>query len=259
MRRRVAGWLSVLVVVLGLAVAAAPAGAGASTSATVAAAGSGAGWSGWWGHGGHADLSVVHGIPGLTVDIYVVKGNFSYKKLTDVQFGTAADVGQAFPGWVTPGYYLVDVVVTGADPFRPLLLTRFYLGWGQSKTVAAYDTASPAGVAGPPTLGVFTNNVRSTGGDARVTVRHLAVAPTVGVYADGSVPITAAFSNGQSATAVVPAGSYTVTVTAPNTPTTVLDDVGSVALAANTNTLAFAIGAYPATFKVVALVVPTRH
>jgi hypothetical protein len=258
MKRRIAGMLSVLVVILGLAVAGAPAGAGASPSPAVSPAGSVGGWNPWWGHHGHADLSLVHGIPGLAVDIYVVKGNLSFKKLTDVQFGTAADLGQVFPGWVTPGYYLVDVVATGTNPFHPLLLARLYLGWGQSKTVAAYVTASPAGVAGHPALGVFTNSVRSTGGDARVTVRHLAVAPTVGVYADGSVPITPAFSNGQTATAVVPAGSYTVTVTAPNSPTTVLDDLGSVALAANTNTLAFAIGTYPATFKVVTLVIPTR-
>ena len=49
---------------------------------------------------------------------------------------------------------------------------------------------------------------------ARVTVRHLAVAPTVGVYADSSVAITPSFSNGQTAAAVVPPSSYDVTVTA---------------------------------------------
>lgn len=43
---------------------------------------------------------------------------------------------------------------------------------------------------------------------------------------------------------------------APNTPGTVLYDVGNVPSAANT-TLAFAIGAYPSTFTVVALAVPT--
>jgi hypothetical protein len=259
MKRRIAGMLSVLVVVLGLTAAVAPAGAGASTSVTFSPGASIGGWKPSGGQHGPADLSLVHGIPGLAVDIYVVKGNLSYKKLTDVQFGTAADLDQAFPGWVTPGHYLVDVVATGTNPFHPLLLARLHLGWGQSKTVAAYVTATPAGVAGHPTLGVFINSVRSTGGDARVTVRHLAVAPTVGVYADGSVPIATAFSNGQTATAVIPAGSYTVTVTAPNSPTTVLDDLGSMNLAANTDTLAFAVGAYPANFKVVALVIPTRH
>ena len=166
--------------------------------------------------------------------------------------------GSVFPGWVTPGFYIVDVVPTGTSPLHPLLLARLYLGWGDNKTVAAYVTSSPTGTAGHPTLGVFTNDVRATHGQARVTVRHLAVAPTVAIYADGMVPITTAFSNGQTARAVVPAGSYNVTVTAPNAPTTVLANLGNVTLSANTNTLAFAIGAYPSTFKVVTLVVPTR-
>ena len=203
------------------------------------------------------DLSLVHGVPGLDVDIYVVKNFISYKELPDVHFGTAADLTTAFPGWVTPGLYTVDVVPTGTSPFKPLLIKSFFLGAGQSKTVAAYVTATPAGVAGQPTLGVFTNDVSGTGGQSRVTVRHLAVAPTVGVYADGSVAITPSFSNGQTAAAVVPPGTYGVTVTAPGAPGTVLDNVGNVALAANTNTLAFAIGTYSSTFTVVALAVPT--
>ncbi len=204
------------------------------------------------------DLSLVHGIPGVDVDIYVVKNLFSVKVLRNVHFGTAADLTQAYPGWVTPGFYLVDVVPTGATPFKPLLLTGFTLGSQQSKTIAAYVSATPAGTAGQPTLGVFTNDVSATGGQARVTVRHLAVAPTVGVYANGAVAVTPAFSNGQSASAVVPAATYDVTVTAPNAPQTVLADLGGVALGANTNTLAFAIGTYPTTFTVATLAVPTK-
>jgi Domain of unknown function (DUF4397) len=246
------GLLIAAVFAVGLALSSGPAHAGAST--TPSSAGT------WWhAPGGHAgaDLSLVHGVPGLDVDIYVVKNFTSYKELPDVHFGTAADLATAFPGWVTPGFYTVDVVPTGTSPFKPLLIRSFALGAHQSKTVAAYVTATPAGTAGGATLGVFTNDVSSTNGMARVTVRHLAVAPTVGVYADGSVAITPAFSNGETATALVPATSYDVTVTAPNAPGTVLDDLGNVPLAANTNTLAFAIGDYPSTFTVVALAIPT--
>jgi Domain of unknown function (DUF4397) len=246
----------VIGLVAGLTLVAPPAAAYADGSSQP---GSQPAW-GQWGPGQRAepDLSLVHGVPGLAVDIYVDKDVFSVKKLSDVTFGTAVDLDAAFPGWVTPGFYAVDVVPTGTSALHPLLITRFALGWGQAKTVAAYVTAAATGTAGPPTLGVFDNDLSSTSGAARVTVRHLAVAPSVGVYADSSVAITPASSNGQTATAVVPAGSYDVTVTAPGTPATVLYDVGSVALAANTNTLAFAIGAYPSTFKVVALAVPTR-
>ena len=244
--KRMIGALAV--VVMAGTLVAAPTAAGANTPAPE---------THWTWSSASADLSLVHGVPGLAVDIYVVKDFFSVKKLTDVTFPTAADLDTAFPGWVTPGYYIVDVVPTGSNPFHPLLITSLFLGWGQSKTVAAYVTASASGSAGSPTLRVFTNDVSSTGGSARVTVRHLAVAPTVGVYADGSVAITPAFSNGQTATATVPAGSYGVTVTAPNAPGTVLDALGTVSLPANTNTLAFAIGTFPSTFTVVALRVST--
>ncbi len=259
--KKPSGLLATAALAVGLALSIVPAVAGASPTWSH----TGNGGSGWYGGGGErlTDLSLVHGVPGLAVDIYVVKNFSSYKELADVTFGAAADLDTAFPGWVTPGWYVVDVVPTGTSPFKPLLSTNFVLGHGQSKTVAAYVTASSAGVAGSPTLGVFTNDVSNTGsGNARVTVRHLAVAPTVGVYADGSVAITPAFSNGETATAVVPASTYDVTVTAPNTPGTVLDDLGNVTLGAKTNTLAFAIGDYTenpstSTFTVVALAIPT--
>ena len=244
MKNRIAMIVGGLAIVLTLGLAAAPAGATTRherppvTTATT-------------------ELTVVHGIPNLPVDIYVVKNFFSVRKLSNVNFGTAADLNSALPGFVTPGFYFVDVVPAGTSPFRPLLTAVFFLGPNQSKSVVAYVKADAAGTAGSPTLGLFTNDVSSTGGAARVTTRHTAVAPTVGVYASGAVGVPAAFSNGQSASAVVPAGSYGVTVTAPNAPGTVLADLGNVALGANTNTLAFAIGTYPSTFRVVTLQIPT--
>ena len=203
----------------------------------------------------NADLSLVHGIPGVTVDIYLVKNLVSVRTLRAVPFGTAVDLGDAEPGWVTPGFYLVDIVPTGTTPFKPLLFATTYVGPGQSKTVAAYVTADSSGQPGQPKLGVFTNDRSFTSGQSRVTVRHLAVAPTVGVYANGAVALTPAFSNGQSATATVPSGSYDVTVTAPNQASTVLADLGPVPLEPNTTTLAFAIGTYPSTFTVKTLTV----
>jgi hypothetical protein len=77
------------------------------------------------------------------------------------------------------------------------------------------------------------------------------------VCADATVPLVPSFSNGQQAAAVVPAGSYSVTVTAPNDCSTVLaGPIGPVALAADTTTLVYAIGTYPSTFTVASLVVP---
>ena len=85
------------------------------------------------------------------------------------------------------------------------------------------------------------------------------MAPTVGVCADGTVPLVPAFSNGQQDAAVVPAGSYSVTVTAPNDCSTVLaGPIGPVTLAADTSTLVYAIGTYPSTFTVASLVIPNQ-
>ena len=246
----------VVALVAGLTLVAAP--AVASADGPWSASHPAWGQSGRW-NAAEPDLSLVHGVPGLKVDIYVYKNVYSVKELPGVTFGTAADLDSAFPGWVTPGFYVVDVVPAGTSPCHPLLITTVVLGWGQAKTVAAYVTASPSGAAGSPTLGVFTNDVSPTYGAARVTVRHLAVAPTVGVYADGSTAITPAFSNGQSAAAVVPAATYNVTVTAPNDPGSVLANIGAVPLAANENTLAFAIGTFGSpSFEVVPLAIANR-
>ena len=217
-----------------------------------------------WGGGTQAptaNLNVVHGIPGLDVDIYVVKNFniFQSKELSDVTFGTAADLNTALPGFITPGFYIIDIVGHGGNPFKPVLLATTYLGAGQSKTAVAYVRASPSGTAGSPKLGVFTNDISATNGQARVSVAHTAVAPTVGVCADGTVPLVPAFSNGQQAAAVVPTGAYSVTVTAPNDCSTVLaGPIGPVTLAADTSTLVYAIGTYPSTFTVASLVIPNQ-
>ncbi len=249
MSKRLAGFVGAMALVVTLGLSSVP--AGATTTA--------ARHHERHRHRNTTELSVVHGIPNLPVDIYVVKNFFQVRKLANVNFGTAADLNKALPGFVTPGIYFVDVVQAGKSPFHPLLKRAFFLAPGQSKSVVAYVTADAAGHAGHPTLGVFRNDVSSTNGKARVTTRHTAVAPTVGVYANGAVGIPPAFSNGQSFSGVVPAATYGVTITAPNTPATVLADLGHVTVAANTNTLAFAIGTYPATFKVVTLQIPTAH
>ena len=120
----------------------------------------------------------------------------------------------------------------------------------------AYISASSGGTAGSPQLTVLRNDVSATGGRARVTVAHAAVAPTVGVCANGTVPLVTAFSNGQHASAVFPAGANSITVTAPNICSTVLaGPIGPVSLVGNTITSAYAIGTYSSTFKVVPLVI----
>jgi uncharacterized membrane protein YtjA (UPF0391 family) len=200
-------------------------------------------------------LSVGHGIAGadgFPVDVYVVRNLFDRKRLDDVTFGTVAQV------FDKPGLYYVAILPADDKPFsKPILQTTTFVGKGQNKTVFAYVAARPDGTQIGPRLGVFSNDVSRTDGNARVTVRHLAVAPTVGVSANGSTLIPA-FSNGQSGQADVPADTYGVAVTAPNDASNVLFGPIPVSLAAGTNTIAYAVGVFPSTFTITAQVVPTR-
>lgn len=255
MKHRTLGVLGAIAVVAGLTLSVtATAGAGTWSQGRPWSWNQGRSWS-----QPSANLNLVHGIPGLAVDIYVVKNFnlFQTKELSDVTFGTAADLNTALPGFISPGFYTIDIVAHGGNPFQPVLITSTYLGAGQSETAVAYTSADTSGNPGSPTLTVFHNDISPTNGQARVTVAHTAVAPTVGVCADGTVPVVPSFSNGQQASAVVSPGAYTVTVTAPNNCSDVLaGPIGPVTLAANTTTLAYAIGTFPSPFTVASLVVP---
>jgi hypothetical protein len=230
-----------------------------STTTTAGAATGNQGGSG--GQAPSANLNIVHGIPGLDVDIYVVKNLdiSKVKEFSNVTFATAVDLNTALPGFITPGLYTIDIVAHGGNPFKPALITSTYLGAGQSETAVAYISADASGKSGSPTLSVFHNKISATKGQARVTIAHAAVAPTVGVCADKTIPLVPSFSNGQQASAVVSPAAYTVTVTAPNNCSDVLaGPIGPVTLAANTTTLVYAIGTFPKTFTVASLVVPNN-
>ncbi len=165
-----------------------------------------------------AKLSLVHGIPGdslgasrsLPAQIRAYRLFDGVQVFDDVPFPTATD-----PITVRPGIYRIQVRVKEAS----VTLTRWtHIGPGENVSAVAYLTDSgrlsnPAGRP-QPRLGIFTNDATSPGaGKARVIVRHLADAPAVDVLAGGSTLINA-LSNGSSATAVVPAGSYPISVVA---------------------------------------------
>jgi hypothetical protein len=196
--------------------------------------------------------------PAQVVDLYIAQDGAVVNEIPDVYQGDAIDIDRAFPGFVKPGFFVVDVVKHLGNPNTPLLVTAFTLKAGQSKTVATYFSATPTGKKGAPTISVFNNDVGPTNGQARLTIYHLAVAPTVGVYADGSTPLVASSSNGMSATAQVPSATYAVTVNALNDPGDVLFNVGKVHLSPNTLTEAFAYGFYPSSFGVATISVRTN-
>jgi hypothetical protein len=157
-----------------------------------------------------ATAYVVHGIPGLVVDVYV-NGQLAQKNF---QPGTIAGplTGPAGTGNVV-------IVPAGGDPKNPALAATLTLNAGQNVTAVAHLDAN-----GAPTLSVFDNNVSKTS-NARVVVRHTAAAPAVDLLVSPGSASEQRFgplSNGQQAQVEVAAGTYTGEIVPTGTSTPVI-------------------------------------
>lgn len=151
-----------------------------------------------------ASLNVVHGIPGVDVNV-CVDGTEAISEFNPGEVVT----GVALPA----GSYDVAIVAANDDCDDAAILEAggVALEEGKNYTAIAHLTAD-----GTPTLGLFKNNAKPvTKGDARLTVRHTAAAPEVDVWANGSV-LLQDVPNGASATMKVPAGVYAAWVSLPN-------------------------------------------
>lgn len=177
---------------------------------------------------GKATVSVFHGIPKTPVDIYV-NGE---KAVPNFQPGDIAG-----PLSLDPGTYAIEIktvdggatVFTGDQPVEA----------GMNYTIAAY-----LGTDGKPAVKAFVNDTTTlAAGQARVTVRHLANAPTVAITANGNT-LVPSISNGNEAVAEVPADTYDVGIKAGDSEVA----KQSVKLAEGANTIVYAYGTYPDTF-----------
>ena len=182
-----------------------------------------------FGQSSEGEVIVVHGVPDLTVDVYV-NGDLT---LEDFEFGDVAG-----PLALPAGSYDLEIYAADADPDAtdPALSGSTDLPAGAVATIAAYLEEG-----GSPTLGVFVeNNSEIAAGEARVTARHLADFGAVDVLAnDGAV--FEGVTNGQGGDADVPADTYNIKITAAGDADTVAFDA-DVPLAEGTNTIAYAIG-----------------
>jgi hypothetical protein len=144
-----------------------------------------------------ATVSVLHGVPGLTVDVYAngdeIIPNFEPGTLTD-------------PLSLPAGTYDLQVFADGDDPdtAEPAIeASDVEVPAGANATVVAHLNAD-----GDPELSVFANDTSPTAaGEGRLTVRHTAAAPAVDVRADGDV-VFGNLANPDEASADVAAGTY---------------------------------------------------
>ena len=190
---------------------------------------------------GKAELSVLHGIPGAIVDVYV-DGNLT---LDDFEFTTLAG-----PLELPAASYKVDIMADGDNPAgdTPILSGEIALPSGGNVTAVANLDAS-----GTPTISVFNNDTTLTNvGQGRVTARHLAKAPAVDILAGGAV-LFADVENGESGAADVPPGTYGVSINLAGTETQVFPATGTIPVPVSTNTavIAYAIGDAGGEFTVV--------
>jgi hypothetical protein len=174
-------------------------------------------------------VTVVHGVPDLTVDVYV-NGNLT---LEDFAPGTITD-----PLELPAGDYALEIYPADADPEAsdPAISGSTTLPSGANASVIAHLDEM-----GAPTLSVFVNDVSATeAGSARVVVRHTAAAPAVDVLVDGAPAITN-LANPDEAAADLPAGTYSAAVAATGTTDPVLGPV-DLTLEAGTAYFVYAIG-----------------
>ena len=154
-----------------------------------------------------ATVVVFHGVPGLTVDVYVsADATYTTKEalLSDFKPGAITD-----PVKVAGGTYNLAVFPAGADP-------------SGDPAIEANDVTVPAGAnitvaahldeKGTPVLTPFVNDVsKVAAGQGRLVVRHTAAAPAVDVLA-GDEPVFTDLSNPDEAKADLPAGTVSASV-----------------------------------------------
>jgi hypothetical protein len=151
-----------------------------------------------------AKLNVVHGIPGLTVDVCVD----GVKAIPDFAPGDKVKNVE-----LTAASHTFKIVAQGNSCGSAAILTKTTtLEGGKNYTLVANLNDS-----GDPNLKRFTNNVNpTTPGNARLTVRHTADAPAVNVWANGAKLVGGKdFTWGKSATVQTPKGVYAAWVSLP--------------------------------------------
>jgi hypothetical protein len=177
---------------------------------------------------GTGTVTVVHGVPGLAVDVYVD----GEPTLTGFAPETVTD-----PLELPAGSYDIEIRAAGepADS-EPAISGSAEVAAGANASVVAHLDAQ-----GAPRLSVFANDTTPTAaGNGRLVVRHTAAAPAVDVLAGGDA-LFQGLTNPNEATADVPASTYSASVAAAGTTDPVIGPA-DVPVAEGQATIVYAIG-----------------
>ena len=178
---------------------------------------------------GDAQLSVLHGVPGLTVDVWV-NGD---RTLDDFTPGSLAG-----PLALPAGAYELAITASDAADASAAVIGPV------SVTLAAngnYTAVANLDAAGNPTANLFTNDVSQIeAGKGKLTVRHTAAAPAVDVLAGGS-PVITTLVNPNEQTLTLDPGTVPAAVAATGTTAPVIGPA-DVTIAEGTHTIVYAWG-----------------
>ncbi|MGV9938546.1 DUF4397 domain-containing protein [Streptomyces sp. NPDC003401] len=178
--------------------------------------------------GDQATVSVLHAVPGLTVDVYAGDKEL----IPDFKPGTLTD-----PMKLDAGSYDVKIFKDGEGPDgTPAVEKTVDVPAGANATLVAHLTAD-----GAPALDAFVNDTSKVpAGQARLTVRHVAAAPAVDVRAGGT-PVFKGLENPEEAEGEVPAGTVSADVVLAGTDTVAIGPA-ELNLAEGTSTVVYAWG-----------------
>ena len=179
----------------------------------------------------NAQLSVLHGVPGVTVDVWV-NGALT---LNDFKPGTLAG-----PLSLPPATYSVAITASDATSATDKVVigpVDLSLADGGNYTAVAH--LDPAG---KPTATLFTNDIsKTTPGQGRLTVRHVAAAPPVDVLA-GTSPVIKGLTNPKEQILNLAPATISASVVAAGTPTPALIGPADVPVVEGQNTIVYAYG-----------------
>lgn len=193
-----------------------------------------------------AEVYVVHGVPGLTVDVYVD----GKRAIDDFQPETVAG-----PLDLPAGSHAVAITAADAtDASNPVLSANADLAAGNSYSLVAHLSAD-----GSPTLTPYSNDISTVpAGQARLVVRHDAAAPAVDVRAGGTV-VLSNVTNPNQGGLTVPAGTVSADVVLAGTSTVVIGPA-DLNLAEGSATFVHAVGsADKGALTLVSFVIPDLH
>jgi hypothetical protein len=187
---------------------------------------------------GDAALTVIHGVPGVTVDV-CADGKAA---ITGFTFNSQKSLS------LPAGTYSLGIVKAGSacTSSNYLASASATLSSGENASAIAYLNSS-----GKPTIGLYQNSLASVpSGQGRLVLSHNAAAPTVKVSAGGTT-LASSLAPGAQAAVTVPAKTYTgVDVDVASSGAAAISGA-SVPVTADADTIVYVVGSSSAKYSAI--------